>query len=124
MAEPATAAPHDPEYGDGGEARVFSYHRQYLYALNPKTGAPIPTFGTNGRVDLAASCTGLVNPKSRLSLGERLGPGDAIVLLGPNNDLNQWQMTQGGGAVTWPMFAASSRAGTSTDTRGRGPCET
>ena len=35
-----------------------------------------------GRVDLAAACTGLVNPKDRLSLGERLGPGDAIVLLG------------------------------------------
>ena len=34
-----------------------------------------------GRIDLAASCTGLVNPKSRLSLGERLGVGDAIVLL-------------------------------------------
>ncbi|MEO8280743.1 MAG: AIR synthase-related protein [Ideonella sp.] len=35
----------------------------------------------DGRIDLAASCTGLVNPKQRLSLGERLGPGDAIVLL-------------------------------------------
>ena len=34
-----------------------------------------------GRVDLAASCTGIVNPKSRLTLGEKLGPGDAIVLL-------------------------------------------
>ncbi len=34
-----------------------------------------------GRIDLAASCTGLVNPKSRLSLGERLAPGDTIVLL-------------------------------------------
>lgn len=34
-----------------------------------------------GRIDLAASCTGLVNPKQRLTLGERLGPGDAIVLL-------------------------------------------
>jgi phosphoribosylformylglycinamidine cyclo-ligase len=34
-----------------------------------------------GRIDLAASCTGLVQPKERLSLGERLGPGDAIVLL-------------------------------------------
>jgi phosphoribosylformylglycinamidine cyclo-ligase len=33
------------------------------------------------RVDLAASCTGLVNPKARLTLGEQLGPGDAIVLL-------------------------------------------
>ncbi|MFM7703481.1 MAG: AIR synthase related protein, partial [Rubrivivax sp.] len=35
-----------------------------------------------GRIDLAASCVGLVNPKSRLSLGDDLGPGDAIVLLG------------------------------------------
>lgn len=35
----------------------------------------------SGRVDLAASCTGMVSPKSRLSLGDRLGPGDAIVLL-------------------------------------------
>jgi phosphoribosylformylglycinamidine cyclo-ligase len=34
-----------------------------------------------GRIDLAASCTGIVSPKDRLSLGERLGPGDAIVLL-------------------------------------------
>ena len=34
-----------------------------------------------GRIDLAASCTGLVNPKQRLTLGDQLGPGDAIVLL-------------------------------------------
>jgi phosphoribosylformylglycinamidine cyclo-ligase len=34
-----------------------------------------------GRIDLAAACTGLVNPKERLSLGELLAPGDAIVLL-------------------------------------------
>jgi len=34
-----------------------------------------------GRIDLAASCTGIVNPKSRLTLGERLGPGDEMVFL-------------------------------------------
>jgi phosphoribosylformylglycinamidine cyclo-ligase len=34
-----------------------------------------------GRIDLAASCTGLVNPKSRLSVGDELGDGDAIVIL-------------------------------------------
>jgi phosphoribosylformylglycinamidine cyclo-ligase len=34
-----------------------------------------------GRIDLAASCTGIVNPKSRLSLGDGLRAGDAIVLL-------------------------------------------
>lgn len=35
----------------------------------------------SGRVDLAAACTGIVSPKDRLSLGERLAPGNAIVLL-------------------------------------------
>jgi phosphoribosylformylglycinamidine cyclo-ligase len=34
-----------------------------------------------GRIDLAASCTGLIKPKERISLGENMGPGDAIVLL-------------------------------------------
>jgi phosphoribosylformylglycinamidine cyclo-ligase len=35
----------------------------------------------DGRIDLAAACTGLVNPKTRLSVGDRLATGDAIVLL-------------------------------------------
>ena len=35
----------------------------------------------SGRIDLAAACTGIVSPKDRLSLGDHLGPGDAIVLL-------------------------------------------
>lgn len=35
----------------------------------------------SGRIDLAASCVGLVRPKSRLTLGEKLAAGDAIVLL-------------------------------------------
>jgi phosphoribosylformylglycinamidine cyclo-ligase len=35
----------------------------------------------DGRVDLAASCTGIISPKSRLSVGDKLGAGDAIVFL-------------------------------------------
>ncbi len=34
-----------------------------------------------GRIDLAASCTGLIKPKERLSVGDRLAAGDVIVLL-------------------------------------------
>jgi len=34
-----------------------------------------------GRIDLAASCTGLINPKERLSVGDKLAEGDVIVLL-------------------------------------------
>jgi phosphoribosylformylglycinamidine cyclo-ligase len=32
-------------------------------------------------IDLAASCVGLVQPKSRLSLGDKLAPGNAMVML-------------------------------------------
>jgi phosphoribosylformylglycinamidine cyclo-ligase len=35
----------------------------------------------DGRIDLAASCVGLVQPKQRLTLGDRLGPGDEIVIM-------------------------------------------
>jgi phosphoribosylformylglycinamidine cyclo-ligase len=35
----------------------------------------------DGRIDLAASCTGIINPKTRLSVGDALAPGDAVVLL-------------------------------------------
>jgi phosphoribosylformylglycinamidine cyclo-ligase len=35
-----------------------------------------------GRIDLAASCVGIVKSRDRLMLGERLAAGDAIVLLG------------------------------------------
>ena len=35
----------------------------------------------SGRIDLAASCVGIVRPKSRLTLGDKLAAGDAIVLL-------------------------------------------
>ena len=34
------------------------------------------------RIDLAASCVGIVRPKARLTLGDKLRAGDAIVLLG------------------------------------------
>ncbi len=35
-----------------------------------------------GRIDLAASCVGVVPGRERLTLGDALAPGDAIVLLG------------------------------------------
>jgi quinoprotein glucose dehydrogenase len=41
-------------WGEGADARLFSYHKQFLYALHPKTGQPIAGFGTNGRIDIAA----------------------------------------------------------------------
>ena len=36
----------------GGETRVFAAAADFIWALDAKTGQPIPTFGTDGRIDL------------------------------------------------------------------------
>ena len=41
-------------WGEGADARIITFRNKYLYALNPKTGAPIASFGNNGVVDLNA----------------------------------------------------------------------
>ena len=47
-------------WGEGSEARVITFRGSSLYALDPKTGEPIRTFGNNGAVNLAAD----VGPRS------------------------------------------------------------
>jgi glucose dehydrogenase len=39
-------------WGDNGDQRIFFVARHYLYALDARTGRPIPGFGNAGRVDL------------------------------------------------------------------------
>src|SRR6185436_18565226 len=42
--------------GNGpGERRIFTYNRQYLYALNPETGEVYGNFGSGGRIDLSVN---------------------------------------------------------------------
>jgi quinoprotein glucose dehydrogenase len=38
--------------GDGAEARIFNVRQQHLFALNPRTGAPVTSFGEGGQVNL------------------------------------------------------------------------
>jgi quinoprotein glucose dehydrogenase len=48
-----------------GHDRVFVTYRNWLYALGTKTGQPIKTFGTDGRVDLRE---GLGRPAEKLTV--------------------------------------------------------
>ncbi|HYT75593.1 MAG TPA: pyrroloquinoline quinone-dependent dehydrogenase [Vicinamibacterales bacterium] len=48
-----------------GHGRVFVTYRNWLYALNAKTGQPITTFGTEGRVDMRE---GLGRPADKLTV--------------------------------------------------------
>jgi len=43
---------------DGKESRLFAGVMNFLYALDPATGRPIPEFGENGRVDLRKGLRG------------------------------------------------------------------
>jgi len=38
---------------NGRNDRIFTYRNNFLYALDPKTGEPIASFGTGGRIDLS-----------------------------------------------------------------------
>jgi glucose dehydrogenase len=48
-------------WGEGAEARLITHRNQSLYALDPKTGTPIASFGKDGVVDLTAA----LGPRSR-----------------------------------------------------------
>jgi quinoprotein glucose dehydrogenase len=39
-------------WASGDDARVYAAADHYVYALNARTGTPIPAFGDNGRIDL------------------------------------------------------------------------
>ena len=40
-------------WGSGAEARILHVRQQHLFALNPKTGAPVTSFGEGGAVNLS-----------------------------------------------------------------------
>jgi len=40
-------------WGTGADARILHVRQQHLFALNPKTGEPIASFGDGGKVDLS-----------------------------------------------------------------------
>ncbi len=63
--------------GSGAEPRLLVQHTEYLLALDPKTGKPIESFGTNGRVYLSEG----MGPDMRYTwTGAPLVIGDVVVL--------------------------------------------
>ena len=38
--------------GDGASPRIFNVRQQHLFALDPRTGAPVTSFGDGGQVNL------------------------------------------------------------------------
>jgi quinoprotein glucose dehydrogenase len=66
--DPANGAPPQRRYRHRGvtvyQDRVFFTYRNFLYALDRKTGAPIPAFGSEGHIDLRENLDRLVEKMS------------------------------------------------------------
>lgn len=88
---------------------VASGAAQQAPAAPPQTPPPAPT----GYQDTPMQPNGKwhvhdgLRPQPRVvtpgPLASIPAPSDAIVLLGSGTDLSKWQMTEGGGAVSWPI---------------------
>jgi glucose dehydrogenase len=95
------------ENADGSDRRLLFVHDNYLQAIDARTGAPITTFGTNGKVDLRV---GLDRDPSTISAESRT-PGrvfEDLLILG--SATNQEYMSAPGdiraynvrtGAIAW-----------------------
>jgi len=63
--------------GSGADARILVQHTEYLLALDPKTGKPIGSFGTNGKVYLSE---GMGQDMRYTWSGAPLVVGDVVIL--------------------------------------------
>ncbi len=74
------------DFADGPQMRdlIRGWKKTCDFARVAWGGGETPSLSgvvSKGTADLAASCVGIINPKSRLTLGAKLRDGDAIVLL-------------------------------------------
>jgi quinoprotein glucose dehydrogenase len=65
---------------DGKERRVFINSRWRLFALDAKTGKPIPSFGANGEVDLTANLSRSIRKEHYTNTSPPLVWGNLVIL--------------------------------------------
>lgn len=69
---------------DGAHSRLFAGVMNYLYALDPATGRPIPGFGENGRIDLRKNLRGDYKENSIALTSPGIVYKDLIIVGGRN----------------------------------------
>lgn len=67
-------------WSDGQSRRIFINSRWRLIALDAATGTPIPSFGTNGEVDLTAQLDRPVNRRHYTNTSPPVVWGDLVIL--------------------------------------------
>lgn len=114
------------EADDGGERRLLAVVGAYLYALDPDTGAPVRSFGENGRVSLV--------PAGGTTYSWSSGPivvGDVVVVGGtvdgagdsgyrwrgtPSEDIRGYDVRTG--RLAWTFHAVPREDGLGVETWG------
>lgn len=69
---------------DGSESRLFAGVMNFLYALDPATGEPIPSFGEGGRIDLRKQLRGDYREQSIALTSPGVVYKDLIIVGGRN----------------------------------------
>jgi len=69
---------------EGSESRLFAGVMNFLYALDPVTGKPIPSFGENGRIDLRKELRGDYRDQSIALTSPGVVYKDLIIVGGRN----------------------------------------
>lgn len=69
---------------DGHESRLLAGIMNYLYALDPSTGNPIPSFGENGRIDLRKGLGGDFEKQSIVLTSPGVLYKDLVIVGGRN----------------------------------------
>lgn len=69
---------------DGEDSRIFAGVMNFLYALDPATGAPIKSFGENGRIDLRKGLGGDYKAQSIALTSPGMVYRDLIIVGGRN----------------------------------------
>ena len=85
----AGIASSQPERGlsywaSGNQSRLFAAVTNFLYALDPSTGRPIPSFGENGRIDLRKDLRGDYTQQSIALTSPGIIYQDLIIVGGRN----------------------------------------
>jgi quinoprotein glucose dehydrogenase len=65
-------------WSDGRSGRILTFRNQFVYALDAKTGKPIPSFGNDGRVDMTVGLDS--RARTWLSTAAPLVVRDVVVL--------------------------------------------
>jgi glucose dehydrogenase len=107
-------------WSEGPEARILTYQKQYLYALDPKTGEPLTDFGDGGKVDLSVNGQYLWNApplviNNLVVVGSSMPEQDsAIRMEGPAGEVRAFDVRTGKPRWTFRVIPREGEPGIET----------